>query len=154
MMVFKHDTARRFMSGLRTGLGAVAATGLLAGILVGGSVSTASAGGLPECGSARLHAKIMSRFAWADRKTWHRDLDIVTIDRDRQSALRHTGERRITTRYCRARAVLSNGRKSRIYYIVQRRMGFASIGYNVEFCLPGYDRWRVYDGWCRVVRPQ
>jgi hypothetical protein len=32
-------------------------------------------------------------------------------------------------------------------------MGFASIGWYVDFCVAGQDPWRVHDGWCRTVRP-
>jgi hypothetical protein len=58
----------------------------------------------------------------------------------------------IARRYCEATAVLSNGRRHQILYLIESGMGFAGIGgTNVEFCVNGFDRWKVYDGRCRVL---
>jgi hypothetical protein len=54
--------------------------------------------------------------------------------------------------YCEATAVLSNGRRHQVFYLIESGMGFAGIGgTNVEFCVNGFDRWKVYDGRCRVL---
>ncbi|WP_265515529.1 hypothetical protein [Nitratireductor luteus] len=58
----------------------------------------------------------------------------------------------IERRYCRATARLSDGRDRNIWYVIEYGQGFASIGDNVEFCLSGFDRWKVYNGSCRVLR--
>ncbi len=63
------------------------------------------------------------------------------------------GERPIERRYCHAKADLTNGRTHDVWYVIERPMGFAGLGSNVEFCLAGFDRWKVYDGRCRVLRP-
>jgi hypothetical protein len=58
----------------------------------------------------------------------------------------------IARRYCEATAVLSNGRRHQVFYLIESGMGFAGIGgTNVEFCVNGFDRWKVYDGRCRVL---
>jgi hypothetical protein len=36
--------------------------------------------------------------------------------------------------------------------VVERGMGLASVGDNVEFCVSGFDRWNVYDNGCRILR--
>jgi len=54
--------------------------------------------------------------------------------------------------YCGAKVILSDGSQSDIWYLIEGRMGLASIGENVEFCVSGFDRWFVYDGKCRVLR--
>lgn len=59
----------------------------------------------------------------------------------------------IERRYCHATADLSDGRSRDVWYVIERPMGFAGIGSNVEFCVSGFDRWNVYDGRCRVLRP-
>ena len=59
----------------------------------------------------------------------------------------------IGRRYCEARALIREGRESSIYYLIETHQRFAGIGAKVTFCVPEYDRWRVYDGNCRTVRP-
>lgn len=54
--------------------------------------------------------------------------------------------------YCGAKVILSDGDVRDVWYVIEGRMGFASIGDNVEFCVSGFDRWMVYDGNCRVLR--
>lgn len=54
--------------------------------------------------------------------------------------------------YCNAQVVLTDGVKQPIWYLVEEGMGFAGTGYNVEFCVNGFDRWLVYNGRCRVLR--
>jgi hypothetical protein len=54
-------------------------------------------------------------------------------------------------RYCRATADLSNGKARAMNYMIVDEMGFVSIGDGVEFCVPGFDRWRVYSGHCRLL---
>jgi hypothetical protein len=109
---------------------------------------------IPNCGDPSVLNKISGRFAWADRNTWHRGLTITAIDLTRQRAYRpRNGNGTIGRRYCRARALLSNGRRPHVHYLIEEHQGFASISWNVEFCIDGLDRWRVYDGWCRTVRP-
>lgn len=54
--------------------------------------------------------------------------------------------------YCGADVTLSDGHRSYVWYLVEEGMGFAGTGYNVEFCVDGFDRWKVYNGQCRVLR--
>ncbi|NRG17679.1 hypothetical protein HPQ64_08260 [Rhizobiales bacterium] len=60
----------------------------------------------------------------------------------------------LARRYCEGHATLSDGNIHRVYYKVVEHQGFVGIRWNVEACLAGLDRWRVYDGNCRTVRPQ
>ena len=72
-------------------------------------------------------------------------------------------DRPIARRYCGATVELSDGRRRDIWYLIEERMGFATLldgfhlanetrGSNVEFCVAGFDRWMVYNGACRVLR--
>jgi capsid protein len=54
--------------------------------------------------------------------------------------------------YCRADVLLSDGNHRPVWYLVEEGMGLAGTGYNVEFCVDGFDRWNVYNGRCRVLR--
>ncbi|MBI1620293.1 hypothetical protein [Aquamicrobium zhengzhouense] len=60
--------------------------------------------------------------------------------------------RPIDRRYCYAKAQLSNGLTHDVWYLIEKPMGFAGVGSNVEFCVSGFDRWHVYGGRCRTVR--
>jgi hypothetical protein len=58
----------------------------------------------------------------------------------------------IARQYCEAEVALSDGQSRSIWYLIENKMGFASIGSNVEFCVDGFDRWHVYNGNCRVLK--
>jgi hypothetical protein len=106
----------------------------------------------PTCDDPKVMAKIIRRFNWAEHKTWHRGIELDTIQRARHRATLAGGKRLINRRYCRGHARLSNGRHPTVHYLIEQRQGFASIGWNVEFCVVGHDRWHVYGGTCRVLR--
>ncbi|MCC2111312.1 MAG: hypothetical protein KDJ16_04695 [Hyphomicrobiales bacterium] len=109
---------------------------------------------LPECADARVLRSIAERTAWADRRTWETGVSIDTIDNVRQSRLVANGPRQIAERYCRATAYLTNGRRARLYFLIEDQMGFAGLGWYVSFCIPGRDYYHVYGGWCEVLRPR
>lgn len=58
----------------------------------------------------------------------------------------------IERRYCQASVYLTDGYTRDVWYLIEHPMGFASIGSNVEFCISGFDRWKVYGANCRVLR--
>lgn len=110
-------------------------------------------GHLPECHSNRVIGRILERFAWAEQRTWHRGFVIEGVDKIQETALRTQGPSKIDRRYCNGVAWLSNGQTSEVVYVIEARQGFVSVGWRVEFCLPPYDPWRIYDGWCKAIRP-
>ncbi len=58
----------------------------------------------------------------------------------------------IARRYCHGTARLSDGRSRKIWYLIEDGQGFAGVGDNVEFCVSGFDRWNVYNSYCRILR--
>lgn len=109
-----------------------------------------SSPGIPACDDAGVLSRIVERQAWAEANTWQDGVVITAIDRIRQ---RYPGTQFVSAiehRHCEARADLG-GRTDRLYYVISKRTGFASIGYGVEFCLPSHDPYRVYDANCRVL---
>jgi capsid protein len=60
--------------------------------------------------------------------------------------------RPIARLYCGATVQLSDGMQRPVWYLVEEGMGLAGTGYNVEFCVDGFDRWNVYSGACRILR--
>lgn len=81
------------------------------------------------------------------------DVDLVDFRDIRQNRYEPAlSDSEITRRYCEATAYTSDGRRHAIWYLIEDRAGFAGLGHNVEFCLVNFDRWKVYDGLCRVLR--
>jgi hypothetical protein len=110
-------------------------------------------GKLPACDEPQVLAKVQKKIAYGAPHVLGYDLAIETFDRIDEDAVKADGKSWIDRRYCSATAWLSNGKSSEVVYLIEAKQGFASIGWNVESCLPAYDRWRVYDAWCRSIRP-
>lgn len=59
----------------------------------------------------------------------------------------------VRRQFCRATAIMNDGNNYPVYYMVEFGQGFTGIGgYNVEFCVEGFDKWRIQDGNCRALR--
>jgi hypothetical protein len=58
----------------------------------------------------------------------------------------------VARQYCHATAIMSDGNRRDVWYLVEFGMGFASIGDKVFSCVAGLDPWHVNDGYCRVLR--
>ncbi|MEM7696684.1 MAG: hypothetical protein AAF318_19730 [Pseudomonadota bacterium] len=59
----------------------------------------------------------------------------------------------LVRRYCVASVTLDNGDHVTANYFIEEDGGFVGIPWTVYVCINGYDKWRVYDGRCRVARP-
>ena len=78
---------------------------------------------------------------------------LATMDRIAEQAQPLPLPSPLVRRYCRADALLTNGSRTTAYYFVEENSGFVGISWKIYVCLIGYDKWRVYDGDCRVARP-
>lgn len=105
------------------------------------------------CDDAAVLNRIKSRFHYQVRHVPRLpDVEIVNFRKIHQH--RHipaTDVSNTARRYCGATADFSDGRSRPIYYLIQDEMGFASVGDGVQFCVPGFDRWRVYNGYCQLI---
>ncbi len=111
-------------------------------------------GALPTCDDPAVIATIPARFAIYDANIIGSGLAIGNIDRIHESALKAGGPGLIDRRYCGGVAWMSNGQQNEVVYLIEGpKVGFASIGWHVESCLPGFDPYRVYDARCRSIRP-
>lgn len=110
-------------------------------------------GALPACDQPDVLGRIAEKFAYADVHILYTGLAIKGFHGVRESAMRAGGPSLIDRRYCKATAIMSNGRRYAVVYLIESGQGFASIGWNVESCLPAFDPWRVYDAWCRSIYP-
>ncbi len=116
------------------------------------SVGSWSRGKVPLCDAQSVLNNIAKRYHTANVKTWQTGLAIGTVTKIDQVKFEPANPGLIDRRFCHARVELSNGHPSDLYYLIEERQGVASIGWGVEFCLPGQDPWRVYDGFCRSIR--
>lgn len=106
------------------------------------------------CNDSGILARIEARFRHQVLNVPHLpDVEIVGFRKVHERRYIPFSEKRpIARRYCAATAALSNGKHRTVWYLIEDRMGFASMGDGVEFCVSGFDRWRVYSGHCRVLR--
>ncbi len=106
------------------------------------------------CDDASVLNRISSKFRTQAREVHHyKSLAISAYDRVHEHRYLDKRENRpIARRYCGATVTLSDGRERTLWYLIERGVGFASIGDNVEFCLSGFDRWNVYNNACRILR--
>lgn len=59
----------------------------------------------------------------------------------------------ITRHYCTAIANMDNGTNYPVAYVISENQGYAGAGgIDVDFCVDGFDRWRVHDNACRSLR--
>lgn len=96
---------------------------------------------------------VKQKFAYADRHTYHWGVRLDSVSDIYELPDQIVSKSLINRRYCHGTAWLSDGRKSEVVYVVESRQGFASLTFRVQSCLPAYDPWHVYDGWCRSIRP-
>ncbi len=152
--VQKTSIARRFAAllsvvGLASALSAVpgpaaAFEGLLYSAVANHSV--------PKCEDGAVLDIIRDKFSYADQNILHRNLSIAVVDRIHQAHAGSNDPSPIFRRYCEARANLSNGKHTTLYYLLEQDAGFVGVTWNVEYCLIGLEPWRIHDGRCHTLR--
>lgn len=112
-------------------------------------LGTAVAAG--ECADPGVLGHIIRNFAWAERHTWGRGFEMAALEnpRFRYDDLAPT---MIPKRRCMAEALMTNGVRGTVYYQIEERMGLASIGRGISYCVVGLDPWHIYDEACRTLR--
>lgn len=130
---------------------------LIAGLIAFGLAAPAEAGwskgNIPPCDSPNVISRIVQKFRYADQRTFHWGVNIagVTGVYETPEIIRNTSL--IGRRFCRGTALLTDGRREELVFLIESKQGFASIGWRVESCLPRYDPWHVYGAWCRSIEP-
>lgn len=108
-------------------------------------------GVLPPCEWALSH--ISEQFAEKEGRFWNSALQITGYDSVRETAFRPWTSDNIPRRYCRARALLSDGHPRTVDYSIIEDGGLAGYGPGVEWCVVGLDRNWAYRPACRGARP-
>ncbi len=104
------------------------------------------------CSDSGVLGRIKGHFAYGERHTWHRGFLIASLDNPRPSGHPYAEPGVVKRDYCRADSVMTDGRPYPVFYVIEHTLGFAGVGRNVDFCVPGLDPWHIYDGDCRTVR--
>ena len=130
----------------------------LAALLVLAFAAPASAwwsrGNLPDCDASGVIDQIKIKFLYGDKRIFHTGLWIERVtDMYERPRVVQARKSLIRRRYCSGTAWFNDGSRQQVIYLIESGQGFASMGYAVQSCMPGYDRWHTYDGWCQSIRP-
>ena len=109
---------------------------------------------VPSCADSPVIDTIQSRFSSAAPVARGTSADIASVGKVTETHAGQLGPSPTLRRYCTAEARLSDGHRTTLYYLVEQGAGYASATWNVDFCLAGFDPWRVHDGRCHSVRPR
>jgi hypothetical protein len=108
---------------------------------------------VPPCDTPSALSKIQSRFASKEYRFWESDLQIVEFDRIREIAFRPWAADTIPRRFCRGRALVSDGRWRPVYYSIIEDGGMIGATWGVQWCVVGVDRNWAYNPGCKMARP-
>ena len=108
-------------------------------------------GVLPACDAAL--DRIADRFAEKESRFWNSNLQILGFERVRQIAYSPWARGTIPRRFCRATALVSDGRKHAVYYWIGEDTGFIGANWGVEWCVVGLDRNWAYNPRCKMALP-
>lgn len=83
--------------------------------------------------------------------------DLFLIDVINPQMTRETerdAEHNVGRKFCHAKALMSDGRKRDLWYLLEKPWGFAGTPFlsGLEFCISGLDPWHVYGKNCSTVR--
>ncbi|MEJ2436324.1 MAG: hypothetical protein P8Y53_25450, partial [Pseudolabrys sp.] len=84
---------------------------------------------------------------------WNSPLQIISFDRVHQIAYSPWAPGTIPRRFCRAVALVSDGRRRRVNFWIGEDTSFASLGAGVRWCVVGLDRNWAYNPACKMALP-
>jgi hypothetical protein len=96
---------------------------------------------------------IASRFATKEGRFWNSSLTIQGFENVRQVAFHPWANDTIPRRFCTATAIVSDGKKRRVNYLIGEDTGFVGATWGVEWCVVGLDRNWAYNPACKMARP-
>ncbi|OAP40555.1 hypothetical protein AU381_01185 [Sinorhizobium glycinis] len=105
------------------------------------------------CDDPSVLGFITRRFDYKAANYLHANLAIAEIREMGQSRFEPRDYTHLVEReYCYATAVMSDGDRRPLWYLIERPWGFAGVGRNIEFCIGGLDPWYVYGAHCSSLR--
>jgi len=130
---------------------------LIAGVAAMGISAPADAwfgqGRLPTCDAPGVVSSVVNKFQRANRRTFGWGVEITQVTNIYETPEVIENDSLIGRRFCRATAIMTDGRNEQVAYLIETKQGFGSLTWRVESCLPSYDPWHVYGAWCRSIEP-
>ncbi len=116
---------------------------------------------MPLCADEAVLNRIQSRFTQRETTYWKSGLTIDGFRDVRQTGLRTAGVDLIPKRYCKARAVMNDGRVRQVAYWIGEDLGMTgwgwglgrNVGWGVEWCVAGLDHHRAFGPACSAAGP-
>lgn len=108
---------------------------------------------VPLCSEHGPLDRIQYGFHLKEDRFWHSDLRIVDFTNVREIAWRPWVSGTIPRRFCRADAIVTDGRRHAVYYSIIEDGGLMSMSYGVEWCVVGFDRNWAYNPRCKEAGP-
>ena len=108
---------------------------------------------MPACDFPRALDRVIDGFNTKESRFWNSPLHIVGIDNIQQTAWLSWAAQSIPRRFCSGTALISDGVKHPIYYSIAEDTGLVGVGWDVDFCVVGFDRNYAYGPNCRAARP-
>lgn len=109
--------------------------------------------GAASCDTPSILSRIQSKFRTQAREV-HENPGLAIASFDKVHEHHHKSQSEfspVARRYCGATASMSDGQERYVWFLIEKPAGFVGFGNNVEFCVTGLDRWKVYNGRCRVL---
>ncbi len=111
-------------------------------------------GVLPACGDPAVTERISWNFYQREAEFWDSGLAIAGFGDVREIGYKTNGLDYIPRRYCSARAFLNDLKEPhRVYYAISDDLGIIGVGFGVEWCIAGLDRYDAFAPNCKMARP-
>lgn len=108
---------------------------------------------VPLCDQPFALSKIQHRFSTKEGRFWASNLEIVRFEDVREVAFRPWADNAIPRRFCRARALTSDGKWRMVHYSIIEDGGMIGASWGVEWCVTGVDRNWANNPGCRQAMP-
>lgn len=108
------------------------------------------------CEDPRILFLIRTRFNQTQRRTFHRDVEIIDFNHLRPITTRYHEPAYHDRLYCEGRVILDNGRHHTLVYqrAFSARFPLPPLGAGLQFCVVGYDDYRAHAPACSQLRPR
>ena len=108
---------------------------------------------MPACDYRPALDRIIGNFRTKEARFWNSELQIVGIERIRETAVLPWAAQSIPRRFCSGVALISDGVRHEIYYSIGEDTGMVGANFGVNFCVVGLDRNWAYGPACRAAKP-
>lgn len=107
----------------------------------------------PTCDNSYVLNRIATRFGEKERGFWQSNLSINGFVAVRETSFRSWAPNTIPRRFCSGYALVSDGVKRPVHYVIGEDTGIIGTTWGVEYCVVGLDRNEAYSPACRMAQP-